>query len=373
MRARTLKLLLLLDVAAVAAVGVALLLGLGLPLAARGRIHPAQLALIAALVAAAGIAVGGALMWRWVGRPVRRILDAAGTVANPGGELPLFDADSAGGLSHAAVAFERAGAALAIERARLAEKVRDLEGTNAELVRARESLHRAEQLATLGRLASGVAHEVGNPLGAITGYVELARARLRAAPHPAVDDLVARIGAEAERIDAIVRELLDFARPAPLVLGTVDLGAALEAAVRLAEVQSRFRDVAVEVAAEPGLRVVADARRLSQILLNLLLNAADAMGGRGRVEVTARSLDGDGHGMVEVVVRDTGPGIAAEHLPLVFDPFFTTKAPGQGTGLGLAVCHGIVTSFGGRIRAANDPRGGAAFTLELPREAAGAP
>jgi C4-dicarboxylate-specific signal transduction histidine kinase len=367
-RARSLKLLLLLDVAAVAAVGVALLLGLGLPLAARGRIHAAQLALIAVAVAAAGIAVGGVLLWRWVGQPVRRILDAAGAAATAAGELPLFDEESAGGLSHAAVAFERAGAALAVERARLAEKVRDLERTNAELVRARESVHRAEQLATIGRLASGVAHEVGNPLGAITGYVELARGRLRAAPNAAVEDLVARIGAEAERIDGIVRELLDFARPAPLALGAVDLAAAVQTAVRLAEVQSRFREVEVAVVADPGLRVVADARRLSQVVLNLLLNAADAMGGRGRVEVTARPVEAGGRAVVELVLRDTGPGIAPEHLPVVFDPFFTTKAPGQGTGLGLAVCHGIVTSFGGSIRAANDPRGGAAFTVELPRD-----
>jgi C4-dicarboxylate-specific signal transduction histidine kinase len=271
------------------------------------------------------------------------------------------------------VAFARAGTALARERARLAEKVSDLEQANAELVRARESLFRAEQLATLGRLASGVAHEIGNPLGAITGYVELARARLRAAPNPAVDDLVVRIGSEAERIDSIVRELLDFARPAPLALHAVDLGAALDAAVRLAEVQGRFKGIEVEVERPSALRVRADERRLSQVLLNLLLNAADAMGGRGRVTLAARPLVRDRREVVEVVVRDTGPGIAPEHLPLLFEPFFTTKPPGQGTGLGLAVCHGIVASFGGSISAANAPGGGAVFTLELPRDQSAVP
>lgn len=373
MRARSLGLLLLLDVAAVAAVGVALLLGLGLPLAARGRIRPGELVGIAVVVGAAGIAVGAVLLWRWVGRPVRRILDAAGAVTTAAGELPLVPPEPGGGLSHAAVAFERAGAALAAERARLAEKVRDLERANAELVRARESLFRAEQLATLGRLASGVAHEVGNPLGAITGYVELARARLRTAPNPPVEDLVARVGAEAQRIDAIVRELLDFARPAPLALAPVDVARAVDAAVRLAQVQARFKDVEVEIAPAPPLRVRADERRLAQVLLNLLLNAADAMGGRGRVTVAARPVPKGGGGRVEVEVRDTGPGIAPAHLPLVFEPFFTTKPPGQGTGLGLAVCHGVVTSFGGSIRAANAPGGGAVFTLELPEDAGALP
>lgn len=375
MSPRRLRLLLLLDVAAAGAAGAALLLAFGLPLAARGRVQPREVVLLAAAVAAAGIALGGFLLWRWVGRPVSRILAAAERLGGAAREdLPLLapPGEQGGpGLARAAIAFERAGAALVAERARLAEKVEELERANADLVRARESLLRAEQLATLGRLASGVAHEVGNPLGAITGYVELARARLRAAPNPEVEDLVARLGAEAKRIDAIVRELLDFARPAPLALSAVELRATIDAAVRLAAVQARCRDVAVEVDAAPGLRVRADARRLSQVLLNLLLNAGDAMGGRGRVRITARARDGGGERppCVEIEVRDSGPGIAPEHLALVFEPFFTTKPPGQGSGLGLAVCHGIIGSFGGRITAGNAEGGGAVLRLELPQAA----
>ncbi len=261
MRARRLRFLLLLDVAAVAAAGAALLLAVGLPLAARGGLRAPQVALLAAAVAAAGIGLGGVLLWRWVGRPVSRILDAAEILGGAAaGELPLLappDEGRSHGLSRAAVAFERAGAALGAERARLASKVAELERANDELLRARESLLRADRLATLGRLASGIAHEVGNPLGAITGYVELARARLRAAPHPEVDDFLARIGGEAGRIDAIVRDLLDFARPAPPVLGPVDLARAVDAAVRLARVQARFREVEVEVDLDPGLGPVS--------------------------------------------------------------------------------------------------------------------
>lgn len=374
MRARRLRLLLLLDVAAVGAAGAAVLLGLGLPLAAGGGVRAGEVALLALGVAAAGVAVGGLLLWRWVGQPVRRILDAAEALgAGAAGDLPFLapPGEPGGhGLSRAALAFERAGAALAAERARLADKVAELERANAELLRARESLVTADRLATVGRLASGIAHEVGNPLGAITGYVELARARLRATPSPEVEDFLQRIGAEARRIDAIVRDLLDFARPAAPALAAVDVGAAVDAAVRLARVQARFRDVEVALDVPEPLRALADERQLAQVLLNLLLNAADAVGGQGRVRVSARR--GPGAEEVELEVADDGPGIAPEHLARVFDPFFTTKPPGQGTGLGLAVCHGIVGAFGGTITAANRAGGGASFRVALRAAGAGA-
>ena len=215
--------------------------------------------LLAAGVALASGVAGGILLLRWIGRPVdadpRRRACAR---RRRGGRAPLLEppGEATGrGLARAAIAFERVGAALALERSRLAGKVAELERANTELVSARESLLRSERLATLGRLASGIAHEVGNPLGAITGYVELARGRLRAEDPAAVrhrgtaevDDFLARIGAEASRIDAIVRDLLDFARSAPPALGPVDVGAAVDAAVRLARVQARFRDVEVEI------------------------------------------------------------------------------------------------------------------------------
>jgi C4-dicarboxylate-specific signal transduction histidine kinase len=365
MRAPPLRAVLLLDLAAVAAATLVLVLGVGLPLAALGRLGPAALVALAAGGAVAFVGLGAIVLFRAVARPVDRMLAAADRLGAGEAGLPILHApgDAASpGLARAAVAFERVAGALAGERARLAAKVEELERANRALADARESLLRSERLATVGRLAAGIAHEVGNPLGAIAGYAGLARSRLASGPAAEADDFLARIAAEATRIDGIVRGLLEFARPAPPALGPVPLQAAVDAALRLARVQVRFRDVAVEVALPPDLPpVVADPGRLAQVFLNLLLNAGDAMGGRGEVTVSARR---DG-ARVEVRVADRGPGIPAPDLPRVFDPFFTTKPPGQGTGLGLAICHGIVESFGGEIAAESPPGGGAVLRLAL--------
>jgi two-component system NtrC family sensor kinase len=358
-------LVLLLDAAAVGAASAALVLGVGLPLAARGVLGPRAVVALAAAVSIAIFVVAALLLVRSVGAPVTRLFAAAESLGRgAAGDLPVLEPPgeaSGHGLARAAVAFERLAAALAAERARLAEKVVELERANADVVRARASLLRAERLATLGRLASGIAHEVGNPLGAITGFAELAGDGRRSPAE--ISEFLGRIAGEAARIDRIVRDLLDLARPAEAVLGEVDLAAAVDAALRLARVQARFRSVDVEVALPPALpRVVADERRLGQVFLNVLLNAGDAMAGGGRIRIDA-SPDG---ARVAVRVADSGPGIAPADLPRVFEPFFTTKGAGQGTGLGLAISQGIVESFGGELLAANAPGGGAVFTLLLP-------
>ncbi len=357
----------MLDAAALAAAGGAGVVAVGLPLAARGALGPDRVVTLALAAAAVVLAVGAALLLRSVARPVERLIAAADALGRDALELPLLEppGEVAGrGLSRAAVAFERLAAALAAERSRLAEKVAELERANAAVVRAHESLLVAERLATLGRLASGIAHEVGNPLGAITGYVELARDRIAEgdAGRPAAMDFLSRAAAEAQRIDRLVRDLLDLARPAETALAATDLAAPLDAALRLARVQGRFRAVDVEIALPGTLSpVVADERRLAQVFLNLLLNAGDAMAGAGKVLVAAREEGG----RVTVEVRDSGPGIAPADLPRVFEPFFTTKGAGQGTGLGLAISQGIVQSFGGELSAANAPDGGAVLTVRL--------
>jgi two-component system, NtrC family, sensor kinase len=159
-----------------------------------------------------------------------------------------------------------------------------------------------------------------------------------------------------------VRGLLDFARPGPVDLAPISVPAALEAAIGLARVQPRFGTVRVEVEAPAAVpRVLGRDREMSQVFLNLLLNAADAMDGEGEVRVRVRPEGAQ----VEIEVVDSGPGIAAEDLPRIFDPFFTTKPPGAGSGLGLAVTHSLVDSFGGTIEAGNAGEKGAVFRIRL--------
>ena len=353
---RGVRVVLLLDAAAIAAAVAVVVLAAGLPLAARGRLDARAVAAVAVAAAAVAFALGAVLLVRAVARPVERLLGAAERLRGEAGLALLGDDAGGAGLGRAAVAFERLATALSEERSRLAAQVDALE-------RARASLVRAERLATVGRLAAGVAHEIGNPLGAIAGYADLARGRVASgAPAPELDDFLARIAAETRRIDRIVRDLLDFARPAAPALGPVSISDALDDALRLARVQARFKAVAVELAIPEDLPAVrADRHRLAQVLLNVLLNAGDAMGGGGSVRVAARTSGAT----VEVDVADDGPGIPAADLARVFDPFFTTKPPGHGTGLGLAVCHGLMESFGGDISAENAPAGGAVLRLRF--------
>jgi signal transduction histidine kinase len=364
---------LFLNALALAAAAGVTVLALCLPLSARRALEPAALGAIAIVVALVVLTLALTLFFRGVARPIERLLAAAAGLGSGAAarrlELPILGEPGGLALSRAAVAFERLAFAFEEERGRLADNVRELTATNRALAEARESLLRTEKLATVGRLAAGLAHEVGNPLGAIAGYVELARSRLPPEPHLDLVDALARIDAAAQRIDRTVRDLLDFARPSVPLLAPIDLAAAIDASLRLARVQARFKHVEVELDVREDLpRVMADEHHLSQVLLNLLLNAGDAMGGAGQVRLAARPAQ---DGRVVLAVEDSGPGILAADLPRVFDPFFTTKDPGEGTGLGLAISHRIMESFGGEIAAQNGERGGAVFELSFRTEGGG--
>ena len=262
------------------------------------------------------------------------------------------------------------------------------------LLDAQGALVRAEKLASVGWLAAGVAHEIGNPLASIGNYLELL-GRRGAAP-----DLVTAIEREASRIDTIVRSLLDYARPRDARREPLDLGDVAQRATELLRSQGLFRQVTVEMARpEPLPRMLGDPAALEQVFVNLLLNAIDAAGDGGRIVVAAsatrlgegeaerRSSDADGARAadrvarrsgrhlesaadgapaVQVMVGDSGPGVPAELAERVFDPFFTTKAPGKGTGLGLAIVQRIVHDHGGRVDVARAREGGAAFTVVFP-------
>lgn len=237
--------------------------------------------------------------------------------------------------------------------------IAELEQANRALTETREGLARSEKLATVGRLAAGVAHEIGNPVAAILGYLDILRMRKASAP----GEYLERIERETRRVDRIVRDLLDFARPRDLVTGPISVEAVIAAATRLVTPQPKWHSMTLAVEIAPGLpAVLGQEHYATQVLVNLLINAAEACGGRGQVRLSARAK---GDTQLEVTVEDDGPGISPEQLSRLFEPFFTTKAPGEGTGLGLAISHRLMESFGGSLGAANREGGGAVFTLRF--------
>jgi PAS domain S-box-containing protein len=221
-------------------------------------------------------------------------------------------------------------------------------------------LREAHKMESLGRLAGGVAHDFNNLLTAILGSAELLRSDLpEGSPQRAELDEIARSGGRAARLTS---QLLAFARRQPLELRVVDLAVLLR---EIEELLRRLLPLSVELVIEagPGPATVRGAPdQLEQVLVNLVVNARDALGDSGRITLgTERTGE-----RVRLTVRDTGPGMSEEVQQRAFEPFFTTKAPGQGTGLGLATCYGIVEQSGGRITMSSAPGQGTAVHIELP-------
>ena len=248
-----------------------------------------------------------------------------------------------------------------------------------ELERRQSTLIRAEKLASLGTLLSGVAHELNNPLSNISSSAQILKEDPDAEPGFRTQ-LIEDIDAETLRARRIVRALLDYAGDREFKPAAVPLAELVEETLRFLK-SKRPPGVEVRVDIPPHLAVRGDRPRLQQVLLNLVINAFDAMGGAGILSVSARAAtSGDrddllpaslgqcrpGNPVVDLVLADTGPGIPDTLLAKVFDPFFTTKPVGQGSGLGLFITHEIVEEHGGCIGVANRPGGGAEFRLRLP-------
>jgi nitrogen-specific signal transduction histidine kinase len=238
----------------------------------------------------------------------------------------------------------------------------------AELARQREAIFQAEKMSALGELLAGVAHELNNPLSVVVGHALMLREETT---DPGTLRRIDKIGQAAERCARIVRSFLAMARQEPAILAPVDLAATVAAAVDGLRHGANPVRAPLDLRLEPGLPpVMADEGQLAQVVVNLVCNADQALEGAAdpRIEVAAARV-GEG---LHLTVADNGPGVPDGLRTRIFDPFFTTKGVGEGTGLGLALCHRIVTSHGGAIAVANRPGGGAAFTVTLPL-AAGAP
>ena len=294
-----------------------------------------------------------------IGRPLQKAEAVVERISRLEPDVTLGDGGPI--LARLQRALSRMADSVTRERANNQRQLEELAQANARLLRAQTELVASDRLATVGKLAAGVAHEVGNPLSGILGYLSLLRSRAKDAPETL--DLLARVEHEVKRIDQIVRSLLELGRPSRRAAGPTLLRPIVDGCVGLLGAGAEFRGVQVEVQVPDDLAVRTEPGPLSQVLVNLLLNAAQAMQGQGRV--TVRAAEAGEH--VEVSVVDTGPGLPPEVLPRLFEPFFTTKEAGTGTGLGLAVSRHLASTQGGALEGANGPAGGAVFTLRLPR------
>ena len=319
---------------------------------------------------------GWYLMTRTIVRPVSRLSDATRAVTV--GDLAVrVRVEGAGELASLARDFNRMTEALA-------RKVGELEEVNRSLRSAREEVIQAEKLAGVGRLAAGVAHELGNPVAAVTGYTSMLL-RGREKDESADTDVLRRIDREMKRVDRIIRDLLEYSRPRPETVEPLDVDAVAEAALAIVGGQRAFQSIEVVRSLGKPPKVAGDPHRLSQVLVNLLINAADAVEGAAKQRIEIRTFTSDfpepaeprrrsGEALPEgpavaIEVSDTGKGLSAGDRERMFEPFYTTK--GKGTGLGLAISRTIIEAMGGRILARGEAGAGATFTVLLPVPQAG--
>lgn len=314
--------------------------------------------------------VGGALVW-WlgihlVGRPVHIMVDQARSVGQ--GDLSASNelGNTRDEIGELATGLNDMVADLRLARSNLDEE------TTRRLA-AMEQLNHAERLATVGKLASGLAHELGTPLNVVAG-----RAKMIAGENMNREEIIDSatvIENQAERMTGIIRQLLDFARSRPMEKKLVTLLQPVENVVHM--VSPIAAQAKVEIDIQPGdrmPRVEVDVRQLQQVLSNLIVNAIHAMptGGRITIRIGQRLAEPPAdHGGREAVyayveVSDTGVGIPEENLGRIFTPFFSTKQVGEGTGLGLSIAHGIVREHGGWLTAASVVSEGSTFTVYLP-------
>jgi two-component system, NtrC family, sensor kinase len=349
------------------------------------------------------------LFGRWLLRsrvlfPLDRMVEEAEAIAE-GDYARRIPAAGSSELDRLSGSLNRMAERLINHQLELAQNIESLERTNRELTEARDELIRSEKMASLGQMAAGVAHEIGNPLSAIMGNVDL----LKRGAEGRVLALTDATLEQVRRIDRIVSGLIDYARAREAKVRPIDVNVVVDRTLGLMESQPRFTGVAVTTDLDPELpAVAADPYQLEQVLVNLLLNAADATEGLPTRAIriatthwtfeepvlvpTRRKSDPPGidyshrrrfarpdpvprlhvfrtgDRVVELSVQDTGTGIPPDQLERIFEPFMTTKEPGKGTGLGLAVSARLIDGMDGTIRARNTDEG-ARFSVLLPGSA----
>ena len=385
---------------ALLAVAVVVLLWLPFGLSA-DSLAVALVVLIAVDVAVLAM-FGDFLLRRLVLEPIDRMVEGAERIAG-GDEAWRVESSGSEELRRLSESVNQMASRLIGNQGLLAENVRSLDETNRELIEARSELIDAEKMAGVGRLAAGIAHEIGNPLGAIIGYVDVAEMR------GGEGEWIEGVRRESKRIDRIVRGLLDYARPKAATVRPVTVNEVVTQTIELLETQGRLKGIEVRAELSKDVPpVLADQYQLEQVLVNLLLNAADSVAESGpngvitvrtlldrygarSPSIRARRKDDpagvdyshlrrmreppgafrpspllEGAIIARIEVEDNGLGLRQEDARRIFDPFYTTKEPGRGTGLGLAVSARLIDGMGGMIGASGRPESGAVFSIALP-------
>jgi signal transduction histidine kinase len=300
------------------------------------------------------------LIARRITQPIASLTDGARSLAR--GELETrIVTESRDELGTLAQAFNDMAESLSINRAELTRKNEALVTANEHMHSMQEQLLRSERLAAIGQLAAGVSHEIDNPVGIILGNAELLMEDLRE-DDPLRED-VAAIIEECRRCKRITGGLLGFARSPEAHHDRVELNQLVKETVASLRPQMLFKDLDLTIdVSTDDLYVTGDADQLRQIMINILLNAAQALQGEGRLAVSLLEESGRAH----IYVDDSGPGIPEQDREKVFQPFFSTKAHGEGTGLGLSLCRKLAEAQGGEIYVHQAPSGGARLSVSLP-------
>jgi signal transduction histidine kinase len=327
------------------------------------------------------IALGVYFLSRAIISPIKRLEGTASRIA--GGELgERADMTIDNEIGRLAGAFNTMAG-------RLENEIKRLGRVNRELIETQEELLRSSTLAAVGRLAAGIAHEIGNPLGSVQGYLDILSKGIQDKDEE--KEILKRTEKEISRINTIVMEFLDISRPSKEPPGRVDVNSLLVDTVSMMAGHDGFEDVKTELVLKEDIPpVIIHEGKFRQVFINLLLNASDAMDGKGVVTVKTGTekhhVEGSTRGgrrkgdpdfsasvtgrrvkeYVSVSFHDTGCGISKEEIPKIFDPFYTTKVEGKGTGLGLFISQGIIKTYGGMIEVESKPGKGSTFKALLP-------
>ena len=306
------------------------------------------------------IAVFGSLILRRIIiLPLRNLLKATQEISQ--GNLNARVSISADNeLAQLGEAFNKMAEEIQQKQKSLEQKLKELEQINQELRQTQDQLIFSEKMASVGKLAAGVAHEIGNPLSIIIGYLEYVSrsSNLREQERESLK----RAEEETRRINQIIRELLDYSRPVSQTYESVNINQIIYETLNLVKLQKGFDRIQTQLDLEESLPpVMGNRNQIKQVLVNLLLNARDAMPDGGILTLKTRRENQ----LVQIEIADTGIGIPEENLKKIFDPFFTTKEPGRGIGLGLSISLKIIETMGGKIEVESKSGQGSIFRLKL--------